>query len=105
MESGLNWERLGYEQENNKSFISNENIDWKQVAEHWQYIAEEAIEKLMKRKRKMKYKCIIMQELEDTNTALPYKIVSDEERAEQLCLELEDANPGFIFWSCVCEEE
>ena len=53
----------------------------------------------------MKYKCIIMQELEDTNTAIPYKIVADEERAEQLCLELEADNPGFIFWSCVCEEE
>lgn len=53
----------------------------------------------------MKYKCIIMQELEDTNIAIPYKIVNNEERAEQLCQELEAANPGFIFWSCVCEEE
>lgn len=53
----------------------------------------------------MKYKCVIMQELEDTNTAIPYKIVANEERAEQLCQELEAANPGFIFWSYVCEEE
>ena len=53
----------------------------------------------------MKYKCVIMQELEDTNTAIPYKIVNDEERAEQLCKELEATNPGFIFWPCLCEEE
>ena len=103
MESGLNWERLGYEQENNKSFTPNRNIDWKQVAEHWQHIAEEAIAKI--KEKKMKYKCIIMQELEDTNIAIPYRIVNDEERAEQLCQELEAANPGFIFWSCICEEE
>lgn len=53
----------------------------------------------------MRYKCIVMQELEDTNVAIPYRIVNDEKRAEQLCQELEDDNPGFIFWSCVCEEE
>ena len=103
MESGLNWERLGYEQENNQSFAPNENIDWKQVAEHWQHIAEEAIAKI--KEKKMKYKYVIMQELEDTNTAIPYRIVNDEKRAEQLCLELEATNPGFIFWSYVCEEE
>ena len=78
----------------------------------------------------MKYKWVIMQELEDTNIAIPYRIVNDEERAEQLCQELEDTdcanpylivdteeraeelcykleseNPGFIFWSYLCEEE
>jgi hypothetical protein len=53
----------------------------------------------------MKYKYVIMQELEDTNIAIPYRIVANEERAEQLCEELETANPGFIFWSYVCEEE
>ena len=53
----------------------------------------------------MKYKWIIMQELEDTNIATPYKIVDDEARAEELCIQLEADNPGFIFWSCVCEEE
>lgn len=53
----------------------------------------------------MKYLWVVMQELEDTNTAIPYKIVDNEERAEQLCEELEAANPGFIFWSCICEEE
>jgi len=51
MESGLNWERLGYEQESKESLALNENIDWKQVAEHWQRIAEEAIEKLKHKER------------------------------------------------------
>jgi hypothetical protein len=51
----------------------------------------------------MKY--IVMQELEDTGVATPYKIVSTEERAEELCLQLEAANPGFIFWTFMCEEE
>ena len=50
MESGLDWERLGYEQEFNES-LAPENIDWKQVAEHWQRIAEEAIEQLKQKKR------------------------------------------------------
>lgn len=103
MESGLNWERLGYEQESKESLASNENIDWKQVAEHWQRIAEEAIEKL--KEKKMKYKWVIMQELEDTNCANPYLIVDTEERADELCYELERDNPGFIFWSFICEEE
>lgn len=53
----------------------------------------------------MKYLWIVMQELEDTNIATPYKIVSTEEQAEQLCEELEATNPGFIFWSCICEVE
>lgn len=51
------------------------------------------------------YKWVIMQELEESNTAIPYLIVSTEERAEQLCYELEAENPGFIFWCYVCEEE
>ena len=103
MESGLNWERLGYEQENNKSFIPNENIDWKQVAEHWQRVADEATERL--KEKKMKYKWVIMQELEDSSCANPYLIVKSEERAEKLCYELESQNPGFIFWCYMCEEE
>lgn len=53
----------------------------------------------------MKYKWVIMQELEDSNTATPCKIVNTEEEAEEKCLKLEAENPGFIFWSCVCEEE
>jgi len=53
----------------------------------------------------MKYKYVIMQELEDTNAATPYKIVATEERAEELCLQAEKENPGFIFWSYLCEEE
>lgn len=103
MESGLNWERLGYEQESNKSVPPNENIDWKQVAEHWQRIAEEAIEKL--KEKKMKYKWVIMQELEDSGCANPYLIVNTEKRAEELCYKLESENPGFIFWSYMCKEE
>ena len=51
------------------------------------------------------YKWVVMQELEDSNVATPYKIVDSEERAEELCLQLERDNPGFIFWSYVCEEE
>lgn len=103
MESGLNWERLGYEQESHKSLAPDKNIDWKQVAEHWQHIAKEAIEKL--KEKKMKYKWVIMQELEDTGCANPYLIVDSEERAEKLCYQLESENPGFIFWSYMCEEE
>ena len=53
----------------------------------------------------MKYKFIIMQELEDTDIAIPYKIVDTEERAEELCLQAEKENPNFIFWPCICEEE
>ncbi len=53
----------------------------------------------------MKYKWIIMQELEDSNTAVPYKIVDSEKRAEELCYELESKHDGFIYWSCICEEE
>ena len=103
MESGLNWERLGYEQESKESLAPNENIDWKQVAEHWQRIAEEAIEQL--KEKKMKYKWVIMQELEDTNCANPYLIIDTEKRAEELCYELERDNPGFIFWPMICKEE
>lgn len=51
------------------------------------------------------YKFVIMQELEDTNTASPYKIVDTEKRAEEICLEAENNNPGFIFWYMICEEE
>lgn len=54
---------------------------------------------------KYKYKWVVMQELEDSNTATPYKIVDTEERAEALCYEAERDNPGFIFWAYVCEEE
>ena len=53
----------------------------------------------------MKIKWVIMQELEDTNCANPYLIVDTEKRAEELCYELERDNPGFIFWSMICEEE
>lgn len=51
------------------------------------------------------YKYVIMQELEDSNCANPYLIVSDEEKAEKLCLKLEQENPGFIFWPYMCWEE
>lgn len=53
----------------------------------------------------MKYKWIVMQELEEAHTATPYKIVDTEERAEELCLQAEEENPGFIFWTYLCEEE
>lgn len=53
----------------------------------------------------MKYKWVIMQELEDSSCANPYLIVKSEERAEELCYELEFQNPGFIFWYYMCEEE
>lgn len=53
----------------------------------------------------MKYKFIIMQELEDTNCANPYLIVDTAERAEELCYKLESENPDFIFWFDICEEE
>ena len=52
----------------------------------------------------MQYKCVIMQELEDSNIATPYCIVSDETKAETMCVSLEQENPGFIFWYQVCEE-
>lgn len=58
-----------------------------------------------KRDEGMKYKCVIMQELEDTNVANPYLIVKSSDRAEELCLELESQNPGFIFWWYPCAEE
>lgn len=51
------------------------------------------------------YKYVIMQELEDTNCANPYLIVDTEERAEELCYQLESENSGFIFWYHMCEEE
>ena len=53
----------------------------------------------------MKIKWVIMQELEDSNCASPYLIVDTEERAEELCYKLEAENPGFIFWSHICQEE
>lgn len=53
----------------------------------------------------MKYKFVIMQELEDSGCANPYLIVDTEERAEELCYKLESENPGFIFWSFLCQEE
>lgn len=53
----------------------------------------------------MKYKYVIMQEMEETNTAIPFLIVDDEVRAEILCYEYERDNPGFIFWTAICAEE
>ena len=53
----------------------------------------------------MKYKWVIMQELEDTNCANPYLIVDTEKRAEELCYILERDNPEFIFWAYLCAEE
>jgi len=53
----------------------------------------------------MKIKWVIMQELEDSNCASPYLTVDTEERAEELCYKLEAENPGFIFWSHICQEE
>lgn len=53
----------------------------------------------------MKYKWVIMQELEDTNCANPCLIVDSEERAEKVCLELEKENIGFIYWTYPCMEE
>ena len=53
----------------------------------------------------MKEKFVIMQELEDTDCALPCLIVDSEERAEELCYQLESENPGFIFWFHMCMEE
>ena len=105
MESGLNWERLGYEQENKISVAPNKNVNWKQVAEHWQHVAEHwqyVAEEAMKT---IKYKWVIMQELEDTNCANPYLIVDSGKRAQELCIELESQNPGFIFWAYMCKEE
>lgn len=60
---------------------------------------------LKARSGKMKTKWIIMQELEDSGCANPYLIVDTEERAEELCYELERDNPGFIFWPMICKEE
>lgn len=53
----------------------------------------------------MTYKWVIMQELEESNIALPYKIVDTEERAEELCYQLEKNHDGFIYWSFMCEDE
>ena len=50
-------------------------------------------------------KWVIMQELEDSNTAIPSKIVTDEDYAYELSDKLAKENPGFIFWPCLCEEE
>ena len=50
-------------------------------------------------------KWVIMHELEESNTAIPYKIVKDEDRAYELSDKLAKENPGFIFWPCLCEEE
>ena len=60
---------------------------------------------LKARNGKMKIKWVIMQELEDMNCANPYLIVDTEDRAEELCYELERDNPGFIFWPMICAEE
>lgn len=50
-------------------------------------------------------KWIIMQELEESNTATPYLIVSDGKRAEELCYKLEKKDEAFIYWCVPCEEE
>ena len=48
MEGNYNeyWRRLGYEQERAQTYMRDDNIDWKEVAQHWQRIAEEAIAQL-----------------------------------------------------------
>lgn len=51
------------------------------------------------------YRFVIMQELEDTDFAIPYLIVDSESKAETYCTQLEKNNPGFIFWYITCEEE
>ena len=53
----------------------------------------------------MTEKWVIMQELEESHTAIPYRIVSDEDHAYDLSDQLSKENPGFIFWPCLCEEE
>ena len=53
----------------------------------------------------MKYKWVIMCELEDTDVAAPFLIVETEARAEKLCYDLEQANPGYIYYYYICEEE
>lgn len=50
-------------------------------------------------------KWIIMQELEDSNTPMPYLIMNDEEKANKKAEELEKKLPEFIFWVCACDEE
>lgn len=51
------------------------------------------------------YKYVVMRELEESNTAIPYIIVSTEEQAEAICMKEEKENPGFIFWTYMCWEE
>ena len=56
----------------------------------------------------MKYKFVIMKELNDSGsiaTATPYLIVDSEERAEEKCFELESHDPNFLYWYMICEEE
>ena len=50
-------------------------------------------------------KWIIMQEMEEAHTAMPYLIVDDEDHAYELSDKLAKENPGFIFWPCLCKEE
>ena len=50
-------------------------------------------------------KWIILQELEDSDMPMPYLIVETEERAEELCYELESQNANYIFYAVPCEEE
>ena len=50
-------------------------------------------------------KWIIMQEMEEAHTAMPFLIMDDDEKAYDKADELTNTNPGFIFWVCSCEEE
>lgn len=53
----------------------------------------------------MKRRWIVMQELEDTNVAIPYRIVKTLKQAEKMCTKEEKRNPGFIFWVHPCKEK
>lgn len=56
----------------------------------------------------MKYKFVIMKELNDSGsiaTATPYLIVDSEEKAEERCFELESHDSNFLYWYMICEEE
>lgn len=46
----------------------------------------------------MKRMYIIYEELEDSDCADPIDVLSSIDKAEEVCFELEDLNPGFIYW-------
>lgn len=50
-------------------------------------------------------KYIVMEELEESNVAIPKRILSTEEAALKLCDELENKNENFIYWVYQCEED